>query len=158
MTQADFTSADNGPGQIVRSSINTIAEAALTANSGDTPPPATLPGMPWNMFATIYGRPVRSADNTMWLYFDTYGHTEPPGSLMNEASGYPPGAHASLLDGGTYLHEGGGQWVRLGAAGTGGSGGFAGQVVFDMGYRFAPSDDPAPVVVIDMGERFEGAS
>lgn len=133
MAQADVSFVDNGTGQAVRGSINDLLQAAMSASSGSTPPPDPIGGQPWNWFADPeWGRAIRTLDNTAWLFTDTYGLTEPPGTFRNEAAGYPVGAFASTATA-TYWHVGGGNWLQVGTGTGGGGSAQTGQLYYDMG-------------------------
>ncbi len=121
MAQADTVVVDNGTGQSVRGGFNSVAAAALTLNSGTTPPPDPAPGMPWwNPTGRLA---IRSDANTMWLFWWSFLQDGAPGAQNNEAAGYPAGATWTTAAGGVYHHRGGGVWFEAGTGGGSGGGG-----------------------------------
>lgn len=145
MAQADFIAAENGTGEEVLISLNELAAAGITNNSGSTPPPDPQPGMPWHFWRDPeWGKAVRSRDNSMWFFVETYGLAEEPGATRNEAAGYPIGAKASTQTNGVFWHTGNGVWQQLGSGG-GSSGAAGGGGVFFAYPRLVRSDDQIPL-------------
>lgn len=148
MAQADSVVVENGFGSVVRQSINDVAQAAITMNAADTPPPDTLPGMPWYTL-TNPGLSIRDAANVAWLRYFSWRRPDPPGAQNNEAAGYPVGAYWGTDAGKHYLHNGSGIWLEVGT-GSGGGGGSGGGIFLSLlGVMWLVDTDTQPVLGFD---------
>jgi len=156
VTDAEVTSTQGeGSGNNVRLIINALFDAALTKNSGPTPPPDTRPNMEWRDTTTntLY---IRDGTDTSWLVEKSFGKTTTPTASENELNGYPQGSEW-FMDSRVFKHLGGGVWAEIGEAQAASL--FAPTIGVLGGRRFAGSSDGTINSVVNGGPRFAlGAS
>lgn len=160
MSQVTQTEIDaqqgEGSGNDVRLIINALFDAAVTKNSGPTPPPDPRPFMEWHN-TTDDTLQKRDGANTAWLIQQSFGKTDAPTTSENELNGYAPGSEWFTASARAFKHSGGGVWVELGEAQAASL--FAPTIGVLGGKRFGPSSDGTINSVVNGGPRFAlGAS
>jgi len=153
MTQADSVVVDNSTGGNVRTGFNDAVAAALTMNSGDTPPPDTMASMPW-LRETLFRMSFRTPSNLAWRHQFTFDEPEPPGAQHNEAAGYPACALWGTADGRLFWHRGQGLWTDVSSGGGASSGGGGFGMFADFGSMYVRDESDAAGMIVDNGSMY----
>lgn len=145
-----------GSGNDVRLIINALIDAALTKNSGPTPPPDPRPLMEWHNTSSniLY---ERDADNSGWFVKKSFEQAVLPTLAENELNGYIAGSEWYTTDARIFKHSGNGIWIEIGESQAAAL--FAPTIGVLGGRRFADSSDATINTVVLGGPRFAlGAS